>query len=119
MWEVAALIAALRPHVADERVLAAIAAVLRDAFVPRAGRGGQEAHVQRARDQARQRTERRDDELVARERERDRGDDLPWQPLEIALDAGLVEFLADDGRGSGAACVAAMADGPRTRRGLT
>ena len=40
MREVAELIAALRPHVADERVLAAIAAVPRDAFVPRAGRGG-------------------------------------------------------------------------------
>src|SRR6478752_10225632 len=40
MWEVDALIAALRPHVADERVLEAIAAVPRDAFVPRLQRGG-------------------------------------------------------------------------------
>ena len=40
MPEVAELIAALRPHVADERVLAAIAAVPRDAFVPRVRRGG-------------------------------------------------------------------------------
>ena len=40
MREVAELIAALRPHVADERVLEAIAAVPRDAFVPRVRRGG-------------------------------------------------------------------------------
>ncbi len=36
--EVAELIAALRPDIADERVLAAIAAVPRDAFVPRVRR---------------------------------------------------------------------------------
>jgi protein-L-isoaspartate(D-aspartate) O-methyltransferase len=40
MREVTELIAALRPHVADERVLAAIATVPRDAFVPRVRRGG-------------------------------------------------------------------------------
>ena len=40
MWEIDALIAALRPQVADERVLEAIAAVPRDAFVPRLQRGG-------------------------------------------------------------------------------
>ena len=51
----------------------------------------QEADVQRARDEARQRTERRDDELVRRERERDAGDDLPRGAGQLALDAGLVE----------------------------
>ncbi|MDP9344145.1 MAG: protein-L-isoaspartate(D-aspartate) O-methyltransferase [Actinomycetota bacterium] len=40
MREVVELIAALRPHVADERVLEALAAVPRDAFVPRVRRGG-------------------------------------------------------------------------------
>ena len=40
MGEVAALIAALRAHVADERVLEAIAAVPRDVFVPRVRRAG-------------------------------------------------------------------------------
>jgi protein-L-isoaspartate(D-aspartate) O-methyltransferase len=38
MWEIDALIAALRPDVADERVLNAIAAVPRNAFVPRGRR---------------------------------------------------------------------------------
>ena len=51
----------------------------------------QEADVQRARDEARQRAERRDEQLVGRERERDAGDDLPRDAGQLALDAGLVE----------------------------
>ena len=51
----------------------------------------QKPDVQRARDEARKGTERGDDELVARERERDTGDDLPRRSLQLALDAGFVE----------------------------
>ena len=51
----------------------------------------QEAHMDRAGGQARQRRIRRDDELVGRERQRDRGDDARGPARELALDAGLVE----------------------------
>ena len=47
--------------------------------------------VQRARDEARKRTERRDDELITRKREGDTGDDLPCRPRQLALDAGFIE----------------------------
>jgi len=51
----------------------------------------EKAAVQRARDEARKRTERRDDELITRKRQGDAGYDLPRRPRQLALDAGFVE----------------------------
>ena len=74
----------------------------------------QEADVQRARDEARQRAERRDDQLVRRERERDAGDDLPRGAGQLALDAGLVECSL--GRLTGSARRAWVIPAHRARR---
>jgi hypothetical protein len=52
----------------------------------------QKANVQQASDEAGERAERRDEQLLGREGQRSASDDFPRKPIELALDAGFVEY---------------------------